>query len=61
MLLYDYYADRFPTPERRCSFAQTLTEVFETSILAKLTDQTTPDQFHALQHSLLLLYQRLEE
>jgi hypothetical protein len=60
MSIYRYNAERFPEPHRRCQLASMLTDIFETSILTRITDQTTPEQFRAAQHSLLLLYQRLE-
>jgi hypothetical protein len=56
-----------PAPNRldasrpRCHLATTFAQVFEQSILSRVTASTTAEQFQALQQSLVLLCMELEQ
>jgi hypothetical protein len=57
MTLYNRYEQQY---RRVCPLARTFAQIADQSIFAKITEQTTQEQFAKAQQSLLQLCQRLE-
>ena len=57
MTLYNRYEEQY---RRLCPQSRTFEQIADQSIFAKITDQTTQEQFAQAQQSLLELCQRLE-
>jgi hypothetical protein len=52
---------RLDASRPRCHLAATFAQIFEQSMLRRITETTTPEEFHTLQQSLMLLCLELEQ
>jgi hypothetical protein len=58
--MVDFDAKQIASYKHLCSPAYSYAQILERTIFAKITDQTTPEQFQSAQQSLILLCREIE-